>query len=395
MPRPFGAGVHGTDRAPRPGGPGSDPGREPGSESGGAADGASAASPLGAFLAEDPRERRSGGLPEELSEGIVRALGSPEVQRTLAAPFGPACGDVRFAPGAPEIAAAGTELDGPEGAFPVTAVALRPSEPFARLGARIERALRASSRVALLGHGALPDLASALSRSLQGVVAGATELRGFEGPQADLLRTAAEQPRVALDLVDFDPVDGERLGRLRRLRELAAPEGPTAPILSRPGQGRRVLVGRAGATDGDRVLDDLDLGEAAEQVVEEAYGRSALGGLAGDRLAQVWVDPRCFSRFTACLLEVLEEAEGDPWFTPAPWVDAGGPDAATAALDVAAARRVGLDEGATLIHERPGSDGRLLGVVFTNVEPRMRLGGSVFAPGTLTLSRSDAARRPS
>lgn len=121
------------------------------------------------------------------------------------------------------------------------------------------------------------------------------------------------------------------------------------------------------------VLEGDDLGASALAVARGAFGRRrALGGQRAGALARVLCAPRCLSAFTQALLEVLEGSEPD--LRPLPFVEA----ATAPALE--RLRERGLDEGATLVHglrdsRGPGRDGRLVRLVFTNVEAHMR-----FAP---------------
>ncbi|MDB2576169.1 hypothetical protein N9Z54_03075, partial [Planctomycetota bacterium] len=136
----------------------------------------------------------------------------------------------------------------------------------------------------------------------------------------------------------------------------------------------------------DAALPEGDLAEAAELVVEQAFGRGALGGFASDAVTSVLIRPDLFSAFTACLLETLEETDEDPWFAPPPWVQR---DPRSQALrDLAGGRRRVLDEGATLIHERRLARQAPCGLIFTNVEPRMKLAGEMSVPGALFLVRA-------
>lgn len=345
----------------------------------------------------------SGGLDlEGLAASIARVLGGETVRGLLEAPLGSAHADPRFDPSAGDVLDAREELMGAgEHDVPAAgrlALAIGPTEDFGRLGGRLARALERDSRVALLGHGALPGVAAAITDGLARDGIGAGRLRAFEGRQLGRLRRAAGLPGVAIDVSDFDAPGGDRLARLLRLRELAGAEGSppagaeggssagTARVVARPRPGRRILVGLEAPASAGRALGAEDLAEAAEQVVEEAFGRPALGGFASDAVTQVWVAPRLLSRFTACLLEVLDDVDGDPWFLPPPMFAEG--EGAGVLRDVATGRRLGLDGGATLIHERADAQGRPCGSVFTNVEPRMKLGGALSAPGTLALLRA-------
>ena len=332
---------------------------------------------------------------------------------------------------------AGSSVSSPVGspanspAVDAVAVAIQPSEPFAHLGARVLSGLASAPRVALIGHPDLPDLGPHLVAALLDAGLEPWRLAAFARAGGEALREAAARPMVAMDLIDLDPVEGLTLDRLRRLRRLAAesegsaqrqasleehagvgvrpgdapeaaPEAaagggdpwfglgavdrPPAPILVRPRLARRLYLGVEADREGEASLPEADVAEAAEQAVEQAFGRGALGGFASDAATSVLVRPDLFSAFTACLLETLEETDEDPWFAPPPWVQR---DRGSRALrDLAAGRRRVLDEGATLIHERRLDRQVPCGLVFTNVEPRMKLGGEMCVPGTLSLVRA-------
>lgn len=368
---------------------------------------------------------------------LAGALSAAAAQGRLDDAMGPAAGDPRFSPGAKEVEAAWrvTEaVSAGHSSFGATAVAvaLQPSEPFAYLGARVLRALEVASRVLLIGHPELPGVDGDLRAALAAAGVEGSRLAVLDGADGSVLRKAASHPTVAVDLVDFDPVEGLTLDRLHRLRGLAAkgaadgaaegssgrssggPTGvpgtagpepaagdwfglgaigrPLTPIVSRPRLARQLTLGiHSAAAEG--ALGEDDLAESAEQVVDRAFGRGALGGFASDAVTSVLVRPQLLSRFTACLLETLEETEGDPWFTPPPWVQRTR--RALPLRDVAAGRRRVLDEGATLIHERELPSGETCGLVLTNVERRMKLAGEMSVPGTLFLVRAfdtDAAQ---
>lgn len=378
---------------------------------------------IDAFLNADGGQPLDRGHAEALLVPLARGLSVAAAQGRLDRAMGAAAADSRFAPspGDLEFAWRATEpvsAGAPSWSARAVAVGLGPAEPFAYLGARVLRALEAAPRVLMIGHPELPGVEDDLRSAL--VEGGLDEerLAAVGGADGSVLREAAAHPSVAVDLVDFDPVEGLTLDRLRRLRALAAegraegvaeratassqePAGgdwfglgairrPVTPILARPRLARQLALG-VEAAGVDAHLGDADLAESAEQVVEEAFGRRALGGFASDAVTSVLVRPQLLSRFTACLLETLEEAEDDPWFAPPPWVQR---TSRTPPLrDVAAGRRRILDEGATLIHERKLPTEVTCGLVLTNVERRMKLAGEMSAPGTLFLVRAlDPAR---
>ena len=114
-----------------------------------------------------------------------------------------------------------------------------------------------------------------------------------------------------------------------------------------------------------------------------------MSGQLPGQVGLVTVDPRRLSAFTEELLAALEvEHVAEPCL---PFVDRG-----LGAL-LEGQRDLGLDEGATLIHEglmsgsRPsGQSAKLARLIFTNVEPRMRLLASSRPAPILLLVREDA-----
>lgn len=363
---------------------------------------------LGAFMAEVDGAPLQSGAAGELTQALSDAFGHESVKADLLEAMGPAASDARFRPSLDDVAAArlAAQAPTPPSAGSI-AVVVQPSESFASLAGRILCALEEAPRVGLIGHSELPHLGSSVVGSLVGAGLDSTRLTWFNGQAEEAVRLLASIPSTTLDLIDFDPVEGVVQDRLLRLREIAgratepaegdasaddlgwfglgAVDRPPMPIRFRPRSKRQLHLGPPPA-DGGPSLPSHDLAEAAEQVVEQAFGRGALGGFADDALASVVVQPRLLSSFTACLLETLLEADSDPWFQPPPWVlrRPQGP----ALRDVASGRRLALDEGATLIHERSHGGAALSGLVFTNVEPRMKVAGEVSVPGTLTLSRA-------
>lgn len=421
---PFGAGlgVSGSEGAATSPAPPVSGDRTPPDVSGAPQPAGRGAWQLEAFLGGERGQALDPGRVGALMAPLAEALSAAAAEGRLDDAMGPAAGDPRFSPGAREVEAAWrvTEaVSAGHSSFGATAVAvaLQPSEPFAYLGARVLRALEVASRVLLIGHPELPGVDRDLRAALAAAGVEGTRLAALDGADGSVLREAASHPTVAVDLVDFDPVEGLTLGRLHRLRGLAArgaaeegagkgggvpgaagpdlPDGdwfglgaigrPTTPIVSRPRLARQLTLGIDSAAAGG-ALGEHDLAESAEQAVDRAFGRSALGGFASDAVTSVLVRPQLLSRFTACLLETLDETKGDPWFTPPPWVQRA--PRALPLRDVAAGRRRVLDEGATLIHERELPSGETCGLVLTNVERRMKLAGEMSVPGTLFLVRA-------
>ncbi|MEE8469467.1 MAG: hypothetical protein V3T22_13495, partial [Planctomycetota bacterium] len=147
----------------------------------------------------------------------------------------------------------------------------------------------------------------------------------------------------------------------------------------------RLECGRARVRRGD------DPAQRAREVARAAFGSSqTMSGQLPGQVGVVTVDPRRLSVFTAELLVALEvEQLAEPCL---PFVDRG-----LGAL-LEGQRDLGLDEGATLIHEglrsgsRPSGEGaKLARLIFTNVEPRMRLlAGGRPAPLLLLVREEDS-----
>ncbi|MEZ6017041.1 MAG: hypothetical protein R3F49_18135 [Planctomycetota bacterium] len=145
------------------------------------------------------------------------------------------------------------------------------------------------------------------------------------------------------------------------------------------------------------LTEEHDSAQAAARVTRLAFGVPAAGGHLSTALGAVWVPARRFAEFHAALLDALE-----------------GPSAfATLRCGLAAplrtahdyVRRLGLDEGATLIHggvapphpslhqqHSGGGDGArarspLVRSVFTNVDPGSRLLRELDPAGVLRVLR--------
>jgi hypothetical protein len=138
---------------------------------------------------------------------------------------------------------------------------------------------------------------------------------------------------------------------------------------------------------------DDDPRERAEAAALLALGRAeSLSGQLPGRVGRIRCHPRRFSQLTTALLALLESS---PAFAhPLP------PFEPEARAELERARELGLDEGATLILEgsRVSSDddgwGKLFPLVFTNVEPGMRLARLERPMPLLLLLREPAAGEP-
>lgn len=249
-----------------------------------------------------------------------------------------------------------------------------------------------------------------------------SEADGFElavitDPHLDGLRALASVREVALECGAPDAGITGLAASLRQLREAAtaAPsesasnsdgwfgEGvvgsPPAPVRIGPEHPATVLVGldpcdHAAIPGHLRAVEAGDgspasLHDAAREVAHLAFGPEALGGHAAGAASRVLVRTAVFSAFTEALLEALDEgfesgALGAPaWSSERPHRLTRGSE-----LAVELARKVGIEEGATLVFERKRRGE--LALVFTNVEPRMALAGRLGAPCLLALQRAGA-----
>jgi hypothetical protein len=142
------------------------------------------------------------------------------------------------------------------------------------------------------------------------------------------------------------------------------------------------------------VVGERDEAEhAARRVARLAFGLEAAGGFLASAVGAVWVHQRRFAAFHAALLEALEGRAAVP-------VLPCGRQAELRALHDTV-HRLGLDEGATLIHTGnppaarggEGAAGRF-GVrsVFTNVDPLSRLARELEPAGVLRILRIAAPR---
>ncbi len=126
---------------------------------------------------------------------------------------------------------------------------------------------------------------------------------------------------------------------------------------------------------------------AARRVARLAFGAPVAGGFLAEALGAVWVHPRCFAAFHAALLAALEGERGVPLSPSAKLPDFRDLFFVT--------RRLGLDEGATLIHD-PGHATARSGpghrAVFTNVEPGSRLARDLEPAAVLRILRVASPR---
>jgi len=250
-----------------------------------------------------------------------------------------------------------------------------------RLYRSVARELAAGRAVLLLSDGPLPAIAESVARHLlaAGIAPGALALIHDDGDTA--LRAACLDPRV--DRVLLTCSGARCVERLAWASGLAGRSGF--------GVGVRELAAPGVHVDGlVPCIERVSLGEDPEaravEIAEAAFGRAqVLSGQAFGQVGRVFVHPHQLSRFTSALLTALE-AQGlvDPPLVPLE---------RSLVHDLEQARGQGLDEGATLIHEvthgsrRASSGGRIARLVFTNVEPHMRLWGLARPLPVLLLSR--------
>jgi acyl-CoA reductase-like NAD-dependent aldehyde dehydrogenase len=252
------------------------------------------------------------------------------------------------------------------------------SELFAPLGRRLFAALAAGRPAVVIGAARLPMIADRFAAVLQaaGLDAGALAVLHDDGDTA--LRAAlAGGGFCALRATGR----ADHLARLAR----AADDPATAPGFAAFGAGvleRPATVLCLGTPERARarVESDDDPVPRAREVAARSFGRvECLSGQGAGQVGMVEVAPRLLSRFTAALLDCLDARGPDApggFDRPLPFLEHDLAD------DLVAARELGLDEGATLIHEGTASDSpsgrreaRLVRLVFTNVEPDMRVLG--------------------
>lgn len=208
--------------------------------------------------------------------------------------------------------------------------------PAARAAAHLAR----GERVLLLAPAALPALGEAWSAW---AVATSAALAVVPDDELGLLREALGAPQLVRFEASGPPA------RIEVLQEWCAAAPRTVSVELRVLRNTSLVV-RAG--------DDPEA--AAREAAQRAFGRvRALSGQRAGALGRVVCHERVLSRFTAALLSAIEALPGPP----------------LALLEratrehLAAARALGLDEGATPLLSEPD----LTRLVFTNVDARLEL----------------------
>ncbi len=253
----------------------------------------------------------------------------------------------------------------------------------------VVRSLAAGRAVVVIAPERVPMIAERFAREL-------AELGLPDGALVVLHATGEELLWRALEHPGFDVLVAAGHRELEtRLRSRLLAAGGTGSARSAFGAGvhepSRVrlefeALGRADV----HVHSDDDPRERAEAAAMLALGRSeALSGQLPGHVGRILCHPRRFAELTRALLALLESS---PAFTnPLPPFDPDLP------AQLERARELGLDEGATLILEgKPPSPaagrwGRLFPLVFTNIEPGMRLAAPRRPMPLLLLSREPVA----
>ncbi len=243
--------------------------------------------------------------------------------------------------------------------------------------------------VLLLGDACVPALAGRLAAALMeaGLPAGA--LAVLHDDADDTLRAALASG--AFERVVASGHESRESALLRSIETLVGESAfgrgvvdmPLPALIFTRLESRRVRVGA-----------DDDSAQRAREVARAAFGSiQTMSGQLPDQVGVVTVDPRRLSAFTAELLLAVEVEEvAEPCL---PFLDRG------LGAFLEGQRDLGLDEGATLIHEGPmagsrpsGEGAKLARLIFTNVEPRMRLLASSRPAPILLIIREDAPSTP-
>lgn len=254
------------------------------------------------------------------------------------------------------------------------------SELYAGLARELVPLFAAGASAVVLSDPTVPELAE--------LFAGALATAGL--PAAALAVLHADHDELVRAAVDGDTFDSVRLvgleplgARVERWRAAGGGAHFGAGVVARE-RATRVEF-RAPGSSTARVRRDDDPRARAHEVLRAALGRAAsLSGQRAGQIGRVVCHPRAFSAFTGELLRILRSER--EYREPLPFLD---PDLAG---HVRRARELGLDEGATLIHEGPDevacASGSAAGwIVFTNVEPHMRIASLTRPAPLLSLMR--------
>lgn len=193
---------------------------------------------------------------------------------------------------------------------------------------------------------------------------------GLQGGVASVLKLREDLARAHAERASAKALEEERAGWFGS----GVVAAPLAPVILRT-QLQPTL----------EIKSDTDPGEAAAEILERAFGPAVLGGFSTSAISRVSIAAKAFSAVTQALLDRLGDVSLDPRYDPPFWaLDQPLPDEV-----IARAKRLGLDEGATLIFERREAreDGKSYGMVFTNGEHRMRICAAARALGVLLLLR--------
>lgn len=352
----------------------------------------------GAGAGAPRRPKATGSLIERVTEAVAQCPGPPPGLKEVEAALSRASADGSLAR---------SDLYGyrPHWADPI-------GEVLARVAVAMDRSAGVLMVLEAATDGRLRDGLESLARS--------TARHGLEivvDDHLDAVRGLAAVPDVSLDLslpISFCTGHGDAFIRIREEAAKSARadsvdlrpkqpigwfgagivEAPTPPLRILEARGKTAYFGveapeglsASGAPDALVLDPNLEPMDAAEAIAEAAFGERVLGGYGADAISRVLIRADRFSLFTECFMEVLEDGLGHSPLAPPPWATQA-PGRYTQELDAGlqAARRLGTDEGSTLIFESKRAGRRAL--VFTNVEGRMRLGGGLKAPAVLALMR--------
>ena len=237
--------------------------------------------------------------------------------------------------------------------------------------ARVLAALAAGASVLALSHRRCPALLDAFAAAFHDA-GGPQDALAILHDDGEAVLGGVLARRVAQVAWVSGPV--EELARVERLAGAPPRPGARRPfgagVLQAPPT--RVVPALLSKSEA-HVTRDADPRARARELAQQSLGRApALGGERAGQVGRIVCDPSRFSTFTEAFLEALEAP--DAGFEPRL------PLESESAAALAHALQLGLDEGATLIHERGPSDSRahrpnasVERLVFTNVDAGSRL----------------------